>query len=127
MAQGGLAMSSSQRTLSMLAAGVLSALFFFSATALGQATATDVQTQTPSTSPTPPKLPTPAPDEAGWHVDLTPYLWFAGAHGTVGVLGRTASVHASPGDLLSHFDIGIMGAAEARYNRFVINGDLFWI
>ena len=63
----------------------------------------------------------------GWRLDLTPYLWFAGAHGTVGVLGRDASVHASAGDLLSHFNFGIMGAAEAQLGRFLLNGDLLWI
>jgi hypothetical protein len=45
----------------------------------------------------------------------------------VGALGRDVSVHASPGDLLSHFDIGLMGAAEYRYNRYVLTGDLLWI
>lgn len=62
-----------------------------------------------------------------WHFSLTPYLWFAGAHGTVGVLGHTASVHASAGDLLSHLDIGLMGAADARYKRFVMFGDMMWL
>jgi hypothetical protein len=37
------------------------------------------------------------------------------------------SLHASPGDLLSHFDIGLMGAAEARRKRFLLDGDLLWI
>lgn len=120
-------MSAFQRTLSTLAAGTLSALLLCSAAAFGQATATDAQTQTPSAAPTPPNLPTPTPDNAGWHLDLSPYLWFAGTHGTVGVLGRTASVHSSPWDLLQHFDFGLMGAAEARRNRFVLNGDLMWI
>ena len=69
----------------------------------------------------------PAPDNGGWHFDVAPYLWFAGAHGTVGALGRNASIHATPGDLLSHFDFGLMGAAEARYKRFLLNGDLLWI
>jgi hypothetical protein len=50
-----------------------------------------------------------------------------GAHGTVGALGRDASVHASPTDLLSHFTFGIMGPAEARYNRFLLNGDMIGI
>jgi hypothetical protein len=45
----------------------------------------------------------------------------------VGALGRNASIHATPGDLLSHFDIGLMGAAEARHKRFLLNGDLMWI
>ena len=63
----------------------------------------------------------------GWQLDLSPYLWFAGAHGTVGALGRDTSVHASAGDLLSHFNFGLMGAAEARHNRFLLDGDLIWI
>jgi hypothetical protein len=69
----------------------------------------------------------PANEDAGWHLDLSPYLWFAGAHGTVGALGRDASIHASPGDLLSHFNIGLMGSAEVRHKRLLLNGDLLWI
>lgn len=68
-----------------------------------------------------------ASDDNGWHFSLSPYLWFAGAHGTVGALGRNVSIHASAGDLLSHFNIGLMGAAEARYHRFLLNGDMMWI
>src|SRR5262245_41660005 len=64
---------------------------------------------------------------SGWHLALSPYLWFAGSHGTVGARGHNVSMHASPGDLLSHFNFGLMGAAEARYERFVLNGDLLWI
>ena len=45
----------------------------------------------------------------------------------MGVLGRDVSLHASPGDLLSHADIGLMGAAELRKRRFLLNGDLLWI
>ncbi len=41
--------------------------------------------------------------------------------------GRNVSIHASPGDLLSHADIGLMGAAEARHKRFLLAGDLIWI
>lgn len=67
-----------------------------------------------------------APD-TGWHLDLSPYLWFAGTHGTVGALGRNASIRASAGDLLSHLNIGLMGAAEARRKRFLLAGDLLWI
>jgi hypothetical protein len=68
-----------------------------------------------------------ATDDGGWHFALSPYLWFAGAHGTVGALGRTASAHASPRDLLSHVDIGLMGAADASKKRFVMSGDMIWI
>lgn len=63
----------------------------------------------------------------GWRLDLTPYLWFAGTHGTVGALGRDASVHASAGDMLSHLNAGLMGAAQAQIGRFLLNGDLLWI
>src|SRR5262249_20682851 len=72
---------------------------------------------------------TPAEPNAGggWHFALSPYLWFAGSHGTVGAFGHNVSMHASPGDLLSHFNFGLMGGAEARYQRFLLNGDLLWI
>jgi hypothetical protein len=97
-----------------------------------QPASVDMQTQTPSstsqTAPAPAApTPAPTPEDAGGHFSVTPYLWFAGVRGTVGALGRNASVHVSDGDLLSHFDIGLMGAAEARYDRVVINGDLMWI
>src|SRR5262250_1688212 len=90
--------------------------------AQGQLFVTTVQTQTSSSS-----AGKPATADDAFHFDITPYLWFAGAHGTVGALGRDVSMHASPGDLLSHFDIGLMGAAEARKKRFVLNGDIMWI
>ncbi|HTF63800.1 MAG TPA: hypothetical protein VK638_14005 [Edaphobacter sp.] len=62
-----------------------------------------------------------------WHIGFLPYLWFAGVHGTTGVRGFNASVHASPGDLLSHFNIGLMGALEMRRNRVVLPVDTMWI
>jgi len=86
----------------------------------------ELQTQTsgPIAKPAP---NTAASEDHVWHVDLTPYLWFAGAHGTVGARGRNVSIHATPGDLLSHLDIGLMGAAEARYKHFLLAGDILWI
>ena len=110
----------------MIAAVILSGLLCRPVIAQEQqAAATDIQVQTPS--PAPGKTSPPAAEDSGWHLSLSPYLWFAGAHGTVGALGRNASIHASPGDLLSHFDIGVMGAAEARRKRFLLTGDLLWI
>jgi hypothetical protein len=88
-----------------------------------QASAVDVQTQPPSHA----SGSTGAAEDGGWHLSLSPYLWFAGAHGTAGALGRDVSIHASPGDLLSHLDIGVTGAAEARYNRFLLAGDMIWV
>jgi len=89
--------------------------------------AAGINAQTEMASPATGKTSESANEDAGWHFDLSPYLWFAGAHGTVGALGRSVSIHASPGDLLSHFDIGLMGAAEARHKRFLLSGDLMWI
>ena len=66
-------------------------------------------------------------DDTSWHLGITPYLWFAGAHGTTGYLGRDASFHASFGDIFSKLNIGLMGAAEARKGRFVFPGDFMWI
>jgi hypothetical protein len=62
-----------------------------------------------------------------WHAGVSPYLWFAGAHGTLGALGHQASFHASAGDLLSHVDIGLMGAVELRHKRLVVPIDFMWM
>jgi hypothetical protein len=88
----------------------------------------------------PPAAPTPVPSppqgggpvdrtsqDDTWHLSVSPYLWFPGVHGTVGVLGDTAGFSASPSDLLSHFRFGIMGAVEARRNRLLVPIDLMWI
>jgi hypothetical protein len=66
-------------------------------------------------------------DHDQWHLSVSPYLWFPGVHGTIGAYGRQAGFKASPSDLLSHFRFGLMGAVEARRNRFIANMDLMWI
>jgi hypothetical protein len=114
-------MSSSRRAISLVIVCGLSVTV-----ANGQAQAT-LGEQAQSQIPASPTTSSSSADDKGWHADLSPYLWFAGAHGTVGALGRDASVHASPSDLLSHFNFGILGAAEIRYNRFLLTGDLLWI
>jgi hypothetical protein len=66
--------------------------------------------------------------ESDWHFTVAPYLWFAGVHGNIGgPNGGQFSFSASPGDLLSHFRIGLMGAAEPRYKRIVMPLDIMWI
>ena len=62
-----------------------------------------------------------------WHIGFTPYLWFAGMHGTSGLRGFNTSVSASAWDLLKHFDIGLMGTTELRRNRIVLPVDLMWV
>jgi hypothetical protein len=63
----------------------------------------------------------------GLHVDITPYLWFAGVHGTSGVLGHDAAVHASFGDIFNYVNIGAMGVVEVRYNRVIVPLDFLWM
>jgi hypothetical protein len=92
----------------------------------GQGQAAPSEAQTPPSSDSSSQAQK-ARDNEGGHFSLSPYLWFAGAHGTAGALGRDISMHASAGDLLSHADIGLMGAAEARYKRFLLTGDMLWI
>jgi hypothetical protein len=120
-------MHSYQRLLRTIATILLSCLMYHPVRAQEpQPSSVDVQTQA-STSPSGKASASGATEDGGWHFSLSPYLWFAGAHGTVGALGHDASIHATPGDLLSHFNIGLMGAAEARRKRFLLTGDLLWI
>jgi hypothetical protein len=61
-----------------------------------------------------------------WHFGFLPYLWFTGMHGTTGIRGFDASVHASPGDLLSHLDVGLMAGVELQKSRAVMPVDMVW-
>jgi hypothetical protein len=65
--------------------------------------------------------------DQGLHVDVAPYLWFAGINGTVGVLDHVTGVHVSARDVLSYFNFGLMGAAEIRCNRIIIPVDFMWV
>jgi len=62
-----------------------------------------------------------------WHFSLSPYLWFAGTHGTVGAFGRDAGFKASAADMLSHFRFGAMGIGEARRNRLLTSIDFMYM
>jgi hypothetical protein len=63
----------------------------------------------------------------GWHFAITPYIWFAGVHGTAGALGHDASVHASFGDIFNYLNLGAMGVFEARYKRVIMPVDFMWM
>lgn len=65
--------------------------------------------------------------EEGWHLGITPYLWFPGVYGTVGALGHNASVHSSAADVLSNFNFGLMGYFDIRHDRIVMPLDIFWV
>jgi hypothetical protein len=91
----------------------------------------------PKPAPAPAPAPSPAPppvhptsaaaDDDGWHFGFEPYLWFPAMHGTTGTTLHPVGVHASAGDVLSHFNIGLMGAYEVRKKRFLYVGDLMWV
>jgi hypothetical protein len=85
----------------------------------------NAQTQT-TTSPTPAQSDS-AGDDNNWHMTATPYLWFPGISGTSGAFGHNLSIHASPGDLLSNFQIGLAGAGEIRKGRLLIPIDFMWM
>ena len=65
--------------------------------------------------------------DGAWHLVVSPYLWFPGVHGTLGLRGRSASIHASAGDLLSHFRIGLLGTADLRHKRLLLPVDMIWL
>jgi hypothetical protein len=66
--------------------------------------------------------------ESDWHFTVSPYLWFPGVHGNIaGPNGGEFGFSASPGDLLSHLRIGLMGVVEPRYKRILMPLDIMWI
>ena len=77
-------------------------------------------------APVPPQVGL-ASEDSGWHLSVSPYLWFPGVHGTIGAFNRDISIHATPGDLLSHFRFGLMGVVEPRYKRIVLPLDMVWV
>jgi hypothetical protein len=63
----------------------------------------------------------------GWQFSVSPYLWPASLHGTVGLAGHDAEVRPSTGDVLSHLKFGAMGLIEARHGRILVLSDLFYV
>lgn len=88
-----------------------------------QPLSSDAEASTPA-APASPQVGEPTSD---WHFAVSPYLWFPGVHGTIGALGRDISIHATPGDLLSHFRFGLMGLLDTRYKRIVVPLDIVWV
>jgi hypothetical protein len=83
--------------------------------------------ETSQSGRTAPSAATPASPDDDWHVGVTPYIWFAGLHGAVGILGHDIGLHASFGDILSYLNIGLMGEVEARKKRVLLVTDLIWM
>jgi hypothetical protein len=111
-------------SLALMSAAVLPFLFAQFALADGDPSQATVQTE-PTAQPDAPK-PNKAADK-DWHVAFSPYLWFAGIHGTVGALGQDSSVHASFGDIFKNLNMGLMGVVEPRYEKFSAPVDFMWM
>jgi hypothetical protein len=63
-----------------------------------------------------------------WHFALVPYFWFAGIDGTVSVKGLVeVPVHKSFSDIISDFDIGLLGHFEGRKNRWGFASDILYL
>ena len=117
----------SYRKISLLAfAGSLALVLGRSAMAQEAQSSTDVAVAEQTSSAPTPKSPASMPNDS-WHFGITPYLWFAGTHGTAGFNNRDVSFHASFGDVFSYLNIGIMGAAEASKGRWVLPVDFLWM
>jgi hypothetical protein len=74
-------------------------------------------------------VPTDTTAPAGdWHFAVSPYLWFPGVHGGIGVNStQIVGIHSSAADLLSHFRFGLMGVVEPSYKRIVMPLDIVWV
>src|SRR5882762_9677246 len=66
--------------------------------------------------------------DGNWHFRLMPYFWAAGIDGTASVTGATeVPIKASFSDIISNFDIGLLGHFEARKNRFGFGADEMYL
>jgi hypothetical protein len=66
-------------------------------------------------------------ERPSWRFTFTPDLWASGMSGRVGFGAAVGEVDLSFGDILDHFDIGVMGLFEARRHPWVIRTDLFYV
>jgi hypothetical protein len=80
-----------------------------------------------SSAPANSKSDSPSPSGDGFHMDVTPYLWLAGMHGTTGIGGHDASFHASFSDIANYLNLGFMATVEPRYNRVLFPMDFMWV
>lgn len=68
-----------------------------------------------------------SPSDKGWRFGVTPYLWFAGLNGDIGVGPLTSHVDLSPADILNHLDFAAMAYAEVRRQWFVGGIDAMYV
>ena len=59
-----------------------------------------------------------------WHFRFSPYAWIAGVTGRAGIGALVVNVDSGLSDPNVHLNFGLMGAMEARKNKFIILTDL---
>ncbi|WP_434730330.1 hypothetical protein [Rhizobium binae] len=65
---------------------------------------------------------------SGWSFTAAPYFWAAGISGDVAQFGLPeVHIDSSFSDLLQNLDFAFMGAGEARYDRYSVFGDIFYV
>ena len=102
----------------------------FCVTATAQGPAADVTAKTDSPAeplPDTPSQTAASTNDPDWRVAVSIYGWFPGTHGTVGVLGANASIHAPFSDVFHHLKGVIPIAVDAQKGRFVFPVDFFWV
>jgi hypothetical protein len=62
-----------------------------------------------------PAAPEPTPE---WEFSVAPYLWMTGVDGSVEADGHSANVAVSFSDIWDALDVGVLGLAEARRDKF---------
>ncbi len=67
-----------------------------------------------------------APPESPWSFSLTPYGWMTSVNGTISGAGGSADVDISVKEVLKKLDMMFMMAAELRYKRWGLTGDLIY-
>lgn len=77
-----------------------------------------------------PELAAPRPPaDPAWEVTVTPYVWFSGLKGDIGVSPRVAPVHVDLAfsDIWDALDFAGMAVVQARRERFVAIADIAYI
>jgi hypothetical protein len=69
----------------------------------------------------------PAASSTQWQHRLTPYLWLAGLHGTLGAHGITGEADISFSEVLKNLDLGLMLSYEGRRGRTVALADTLYL
>ena len=105
------------RKLCYAALSVITLVVFFCVTATAQGPAADATAKTDSPAeplPDTPSQTTASTNDPNWRLAVSIYGWFPGIHGTVGVLGANASIHAPFSDVFHHLKGVIPIAVDAQ-------------